>query len=71
MTWLNKDTIAIEWGVEDVREQAKNKNIKLNKKQCREVLGMCLKYHDASLGLSWDILDHHIWTLYGVKNKKS
>lgn len=65
MGWLDKDTIAIQWGVEDVLFQAKVRNIKLTRKECRQVLEECLKNHDATLGLSWDILDHHIMTMFG------
>lgn len=68
MTWLNQDTIAIEWNVEDVREQAKLKDIDLNNEQCRKVLELCLKYHDGSVGINWDVIDYHILDLF--KNKK-
>lgn len=70
MTWINQDTIVIEWSVGDVREQAKLKDIDLNNKQCRKVLEQCLKYHDASVGINWDIIDHHIFDLFGNKNNK-
>ena len=63
--WTDKDTIAILWGVEDVQTQAAVRGLKLTKKECRKVLEACLNYHDATLGLSWDILDHHIIVLFG------
>jgi hypothetical protein len=43
--------------------------IKLNKQQCREILDGCLNSHDASIGISWDILEHHIHNLHGEKNE--
>lgn len=69
MTWTDKNTIAILWGVEDVQTQAATKGLKLTKKECRQVLELCLKYHDACFGLSWDILDHHIVDLFGHRIK--
>jgi len=67
--WVDDDHISILWNVDDVKEQAKNKNIKLNKEECREVLDACLKYHDANIGISWDILDDHIFDLFGDREK--
>jgi hypothetical protein len=63
--WTDKNTIAILWGVEDVQTQATIRGLKLTKKECRKVLEACLNSHDATLGLSWDILDHHIIVLFG------
>ena len=68
--WVDDDHISILWNVEDVREQAKHRNIKLNKEECRQVLDLCLKYHDASVGISWDIIDHHTWNLFGDRSKQ-
>ena len=69
--WVDDDHISILWNVEDVREQAKNKNIKLNKEECRQVLDLCLKYHDACYGISWDTLDQHIFDLFGDRIGKA
>jgi hypothetical protein len=30
-------------------------------------LDACLDQHDATIGISWDILEHHIHNLYGIK----
>ena len=62
--WTDKNTIALLWGVEDVQTQAATRGLKLTKKECRQVLELCLKYHDACFGLSWDILDLHICDLF-------
>ncbi len=67
--WVSDDHISILWNVDDVKEQAKNKNIKLNKEECRQVLDLCLKYHDANHGISWDTLNHHIFDLFGHRKK--
>ena len=65
--WTDKDTIAILWGVEDVARQALIRGLKLSKKECRKVLEECLNSHDATLGLSWDILDHHICEMFAER----
>jgi hypothetical protein len=62
MSWIDKDTISIQWSTLDVKQQLKdrNKKEKLNIEECREVLDRCLRRHDATMGLSWDIMDIHI-----------
>ena len=65
--WVDDNHISILWNVDDVATQAKIMKIKLNKQQCRDVLDACLDQHDATIGISWDILEHHIYNLYGRK----
>mgnify|MGYP006899692038 CR=1 FL=1 len=62
MNWIDKDTISLQWSILDVKQQLKdrNKKEKLSKEECREVLDRCLRRHDATMGLSWDIMDIHI-----------
>ena len=62
MKWKNKNTISLEWCVLDVKQQLKDrgKNEKLNTEECRSVLDRCLHRHDATIGLSWDVMDCHI-----------
>ena len=67
--WHGDDHIVILWNIEDVKHQAECMKIKLNKDECREVLDACLEGHDASIGISWDILEHHIWNLFKHKKK--
>ena len=67
--WQDEDHIAVLWNVYDVKTQASIRNIKLTKEECRQVLDACLHRHDANIGISWDILDHHIWDLFGHRKK--
>tara|TARA_R110001606_G_scaffold44800_1_gene116960 strand:+ start:283 stop:564 length:282 start_codon:yes stop_codon:yes gene_type:complete len=62
MSWIDKDTISLQWSTLDVKQQLidRNKKEKLNIEECREVLDRCLRRHDATMGLSWDIMDIHI-----------
>jgi len=69
--WVDDDHISILWNVEDVKTQATIRGLKLTKAECREVLEECLNSHDATLGLSWDILDHHICYLFGDRIGKA
>lgn len=71
MNWIDKDTIAISWNVEDVKFQAGTRDIKLSKKECRQVLEACLNQHDASIGINWDIIDHYIFELFNKKKKEA
>ena len=72
MDWIDKDTISIQWSTLDVKQQLKdrNKKEKLNIKECREVLSRCLRRHDATMGLSWDIMNIHIDDVIEERNKK-
>ena len=46
------------------------KKEKLTLDDCREVLDRCLTRHDASIGLSWDIIDIHIDDVLEEKKEK-
>ena len=67
--WIDDEHISILWNVEDVQTQAAVRKLKLTKEECREVLDACLNQHDANIGISWDILDHHICHLFGSRMK--
>ena len=62
MNWKSKNIIVFEWSVEDVKQQLKNRNKKekLNIKDCREVLELCLENHDAQYGMNWDTMNIYI-----------
>ena len=70
MQWEDKNTISLQWCTDDVKQQLKdrNKKEKLNIEECREVLARCLNRHDATMGLSWDIMDIHIDDILEEKN---
>ena len=62
MNLLDKNTISLTLCTDDVKQQLidRGMNEKLNLEECREVLGRCLNKHDATIGLSWDVMDCHI-----------
>jgi len=45
--------IQISWHWEDVQGRRPD----LNEDQCREVLSMLKKWHDATIGINWDVID--------------
>ena len=45
-------TIAIRWSIEDVKEVASD----LTDNECRQVLQLAKTYHDATIGINWDVL---------------
>ena len=58
---MNKqDQISIIWCVDDVIWQAKERGIKIGKKQAREVLQLLERKHDANIGINWDVIDYYI-----------
>ncbi len=52
--------IKLSWCIEDVMERAKQRSIKLSRKEAALVLETCLHRHDCNLGITWDTLD--VWT---------
>lgn len=57
------DFITIEWHVDDVLEVRPD----LTKEQAREVLHTMRRYHDADLGINWDVI---YWTAHEIYPKK-
>lgn len=61
--WLQRsyeqsDVIACPiWTVEDVLEQAKERDMKITKKQAEEVLDRIDRKHNAELGITWTTID--------------
>jgi fructose-1,6-bisphosphatase len=54
--FINDDTIGIFWGVEDVFEICPYITSKVD---ARKVLSQTVRYHDATIGVDWDILESH------------
>ena len=52
---IKDDWITIEWHVDDVLEQRPD----LTTEQAREVLHALRRYHDADLGINWEVI---YWT---------
>jgi hypothetical protein len=51
---LDADTISSNWCVEDVQEIASD----LTVEQCREVLNLAERKHDANIGINWEVLEY-------------
>jgi hypothetical protein len=47
------DKITISWCVEDVKSIAED----LTDEECRRVLYLTKKEHDATIGINWDVLE--------------
>lgn len=46
------DKISISWGIEDVKSVAED----LTDEECRGVLYLAKRRHDANIGINWDVL---------------
>lgn len=51
-----RTSISIEWGADDVLAQ----DSALTPTQVSTVLDRMLRDHDATIGINWDVIDHHI-----------
>jgi hypothetical protein len=54
--------IAAIWSIEDVQEVRPD----LTDDQCWEVLQATRRYHDATIGINWDVLSCHADMLFGL-----
>jgi hypothetical protein len=53
--------IAAIWSIQDVQEVRPD----LTEEQCWEVLQATRRYHDATIGINWDVLGCHADLLFG------
>jgi acyl-homoserine lactone acylase PvdQ len=53
-------TISIKWSTEDVLAMAESMDIELTETQADIILDNLLKYHDANVGINWDVINFHI-----------
>ena len=63
---LEDDEIAIVWSVADVLDIRPD----LTEDQAYEVLIQADQNHDATIGISWDVLDCHASMLYPEETEK-
>ena len=54
------DWITIKWHVDDVLDVRED----LTREQAREVLHELKRYHDAELGINWDVIRETAWIIY-------
>jgi hypothetical protein len=64
-------TIEIIWSTDDVMMQAEIMNIEITEEQADAILENVLHYHDASVGINWDVLDFHIDNYIEENNKSN
>lgn len=61
--WVDK--IALTWSTEDIIGLAAgNFDAVVTEEEAQEVLEICLRRHDASIGMNWDVIGVHLdWFL--------
>lgn len=64
-------TIEIKWSTEDIVWQADNMDIELTEEQADAILDNVDHYHDASIGINWDIISFHIENYFESKNNST
>ena len=72
MKQIDDDTISLEWTTDDVKEQARARGLdnKLTTDDCRYVLKLMLDKHDATICVSWDVMDVYIDRVIELKESK-
>lgn len=71
---LESKKFASVWGIEDVHACNEDDELGyiITDKQAEEILQNVISYHDATIGINWDVIREHI-TMYfqNLKNKKA
>jgi hypothetical protein len=66
-----ENEIALVWHITDVQDQAERRGGTLTDDEAREILETAAKKHDASEGITWDILDCHIHDFVADRRHKT
>lgn len=53
----NKDSISIEWWIDDVHQVAEEMEITISDDEAREILRRIDRKHDANFGVNWEIIE--------------
>lgn len=48
------------WFIEDIRQQAQDEGIEITDVQCVEILDRINRWHDATIGINWEVISCHI-----------
>lgn len=59
------DAVTFSWHIEDVKQQAAEDDVTITDEQCYEVLNRLVKYHDANVGINWEVIRFHIGEVVG------
>lgn len=60
-----KDSITITWHIDDVKTVRPD----LTDEQAREVLWHAKQYHDANVGINWEVLEAHANYIFGKEGE--
>ncbi len=56
----NPDVITVSWHIDDILGRAVECETPLTNEQARDILANIERYHDASIGINWCVIDTHI-----------
>jgi len=62
--------IAIVWNTDDVHQQAEDMGIRISERDAENILDRVEANHDASIGVSWDVIDCNIDMYMNTKSKQ-
>lgn len=60
---IESDIAVSIWTVSDVMSHAAEQNIECNEEQAKEILKDIVKFHDANVGINWDVISEHLNSL--------
>ena len=60
------DKITITWTVEAIKDRDDERD-ELTRNDCRQILDIMFRHHDANIGINWEIIDLEIENFYKEK----
>ena len=60
------DKITITWTVEAIKDRDYERD-ELTRNDCRQILDIMFRHHDANIGINWEIIDLEIENFYKEK----
>lgn len=63
--------VSFKWHTTDVQWRARDSGIELTVEQSNEILDQIKRYHDAEIGVNWDVIDANIDMYLADQEKKN
>lgn len=57
----NRNNAVAIWSPEDIMHQAELDDIPITSKEAEKICKQIDEYHDATVGINWDVISTHIW----------
>lgn len=64
-------TISITWSTDDVLMEAEQMDVVITEAEAEKILDDVYRFHDAEVGISWNVINFHIENFVDNNGKKN